>query len=194
VSAFAPSWHPPTGFNQGKCTDFQIAAFVDCLTGTTDAATCKPFLLDAANKPCLQCAATPATAATYGPLVDGNVGTYVNVAGCVAQASGEVSATGCGAETLALSQCEQAACEANCPVSASSTGAEVMELLACERKSDATSCKAFATDAACADALTADGGAASICAQTSTRFADNAKAMVKLFCGGRPITDAGDGG
>ncbi|MEO6420416.1 MAG: hypothetical protein ABIP39_13450, partial [Polyangiaceae bacterium] len=163
VSTFTPSWKPPTAFHQGKCSTTQIQAFVDCLSGMPDAATCKTFGADVANKTCIQCAATPSTAAAYGPLIEGTVTIQVNVPGCIANATGDVSATGCGAKTLGLSQCEEAACEANCPVSSSDTGAEFQALLACQTKSDTSSCKTFAADAACADALTADGGAAAQC-------------------------------
>jgi hypothetical protein len=192
-STFMPTWKPPTRFTQGKCTDVQIAAFVDCLNGKPDAATCKTFTGDAANKSCLQCAETPSTAATYGPLVVGTVTIQVNVSGCIALATGDVSATGCGAKVLALSQCEQTACEPNCPVSSSDTGAEFMALLACQMNSDTTVCKKFADDAACAASVEGDGGVATMCALSGATFADNAIPMIKLFCGGI-VTDAGDGG
>jgi hypothetical protein len=192
VSTFTPSWKPPTPFNQGRCTNTQINAFVDCLSAKPDAATCKTFTGDAANKSCLQCAATPATAAKYGPLVEGTVTIQVNVSGCIANATGDTSATGCGAKVLANSQCEQAACEANCPVSASDTGPEFMALLACQTKSDSSSCKTYANDAACADALTGDGGTANKCDLVGASFAENAVQMVKLFCGGA-VGDAGPG-
>ena len=197
-STFTPTWKPPTSFHQGKCTDAQIATFVDCLNGKPDAATCKTFFNDAANKSCLQCADTPSTAATYGPLVLGTVTIEVNVAGCIALATGDVTATGCGAKVLALSQCELAACEPNCPVSSSDTGAEFMALLACQMKSDAAECKKFADDAACATSVEGDGGVAAACAPNGATFADNAIPMIKLFCGGAitdaGAADAGDGG
>ena len=192
VSTFMPSWKPPTPFNQARCTNTQINAFVDCLNGKPDAATCKTFTGDAANKSCLQCADTPATAAKYGPLVSGTVTIQVNVSGCIANATGDTSATGCGAKVLANSQCEQAACEANCPVSASDTGAEFMALLACQTKSDTSSCKTFAAAATCSDALVGDGGVANKCDLVGASFAENAVQMIKLFCGGA-AGDAGPG-
>ncbi len=201
VSTFTPSWKPPTAFNQGKCTDAQIGAFVDCLSGMPDAATCKTFGADPANKTCIQCAATPSTAAAYGPLIEGTVTIQVNVPGCIANRSGDISATGCGAKILALSQCEEAACETNCPVPSGDDGTAFNALLACQNKAgDPTtgSCKTFAADATCADALTADGGVASQCNLGGADFSANAIPMVKLFCGGilddAGATDAGDGG
>jgi hypothetical protein len=198
ATTFTPSWKQPTAFNQGKCTDAQISAFVDCLSGIPDAATCKTFGADPANKTCIQCAATPSTAAAYGPLVEGSVTIEVNVAGCVANVTGDISATGCGAKVLGLSQCEQAACEANCPVASTDDGTAFQALLACQTKSATTGCKTYADDAACADALEADGGVASICVQGAATFADNAIPMVKLFCGSivddAGAADAADGG
>lgn len=193
VSTFTPSWKPPTAFNQGKCSDAQTTAFVDCLSNMPDAATCKTFGADAANKPCIQCAATPSTAAAYGPLIEGTVTIEVNVAGCIANVTNDLSATGCGAKTIALSQCKQAACEPNCLLSGD--GAIFDALLACEEKSAGSSCKAFADAAACSDALTGDGGVAAQCNLVGATFADDAKPMVKLFCGSTSgITDAGTGG
>jgi hypothetical protein len=191
VSTFTPSWKPPTAFHQGKCSDAQIQAFVDCLSGMPDAATCKTFGADAANKTCIACAATPSTAAAYGPLVEGSVTIEVNVAGCIANSTGDTTATGCGAKTLALSQCEGAACEMNCPVPSTDDGTAFMALLACQDKSTTSSCKTFADDAACGDALTGDGGAAAQCNLGGASFADNAVPMVQLFCGG--AGDAGPG-
>ena len=63
---------------------------------------------------------------------------------------------------------------------------------------DATSCKAFADGAACAVDAEGDAGPAAVCLQTGAMFTDNAKAMVKLFCGGNPsdggLGDATEGG
>lgn len=193
VSTFTPSWKPPTAFNQGKCTDAQVDAFVDCLSGLPDTATCKTFGADAANKTCIQCAATPSTAAAYGPLIEGTVTIQVNVPGCIANSTNDVSATGCGAKVLALSECQSAACEANCPVVAPDTDNSMFDaLLACQDKAagPTSSCKTYAADAACGDALTGDGGTAAQCNLGGATFGDNAKPMVKLFCGGL----AGDGG
>lgn len=187
---FTPSWKPPTAFHQAQCTAAQTALLVDCLNDVPDAATCKTFIGDAANKDCLRCMVTPETAAKYGPLVSSTVTIQVNVAGCIALATSDVSATGCGAKVLALSQCEEVACESQCPISLDGNPVAYANLLACEAKSISVGCKPYAMDAACADALTADGGAAVACVQSGATFAENAKAMARLFCGG--IT--GDGG
>ncbi len=153
----------------------QIGALVDCLNALPDAPTCKTFFANAANKSCARCAITAATAATYGPLVEDSVTIDVNEAGCIALATGDVSTAGCGAKVLALRQCEELACEVNCPVPAGDDGT------------------AFAAD------VEEDAGPAAVCVQAGAMFfADNAKAMVKLFCGGIPsdggVGDAADGG
>ncbi len=201
VSTFTPSWKPPTAFNQGRCSDTQISAFVDCLSGMPDAASCKTFGSDGANKACIECAATPSTSALYGPLVEGTVTIDVNVAGCIARATNDLSASSCGAHIIALDQCKAVACEANCPVPANDDGTAFAALLACVSNAAAGSCKPFADAAACGDALTTDGGTAAQCNQRGTSFADNAIPMIKLFCGGiativddAGAADAGDGG
>lgn len=190
VSSFVPVWKPPTGFNQGKCTDAQTAAYVDCLRAVPvpNLGTCQAFASDPTNKACLACALTLPTAAKYGPLLNGAVTVEVNTAGCIAEVTGDLSDAGCAASVLAAVQCEQLACETNCPVSSRNDSIPLAALLACEGASGGSVCKAFTVAARCADALTADGGVAAACAQGAS-FTENAKAMVKLFCGG-----AGDGG
>jgi hypothetical protein len=195
-----PTWKPPTGFHQGQCTDVQAAAFVDCLSNLPYADACQTFRSEAANGNCRKCAisalVSPATA--YGPLIEGTVAIDVNEPGCIAQVTGDVSATGCGAQLFALRQCEEQSCESNCPVPANDDGTAYNTLLACEKNAASTTCKAYANAATCAIDLERDAGVASVCAQTGGTFADNAKAMVKLFCGGITgdggITDAGDAG
>jgi hypothetical protein len=179
------SWHPPVGFHQGKCSDAQVSAFIDCLSGLPDAATCKTF--SAANTACVACASTPLTAAAYGPLLEGTVTIAVNEPGCVALASGDSSPTGCGAKLAALSQCEVQACTFNSPIP------DAPPPVKCWADADQTVCKAFADDAKCATALEAPGGVAAECVQSGATFTDNATAMINLFCGA-PITDGGDGG
>jgi hypothetical protein len=200
VTGFVPTWKPPTGFLQGRCTDVQAAAFVDCLTGAHDAATCKTFFGDAANKNCIKCALTNSTAsaAAYGPLIADSVTVDVNEPGCIAHATDDVSATGCGAKLLALRQCERASCETNCPVQANDDGTAYNALLACQKSAASTTCKAYAVAATCAVDLEDDAGPAAVCAQKGATFSDNAEPTVKLFCGGIAgdggIGDAGDGG
>ncbi len=182
VSGLTPAFHPPTAFHQNVCTPTQVSAFVDCLSGLPDATTCKTFVAAAANKTCIGCAATPSTAASYGPLVEGTVTIEVNVAGCIANVTNDKTATGCGAKMSANSQCQQLACETNCPVSATDTGAEFNALLACQDKSETTVCMTYATAAGCADGLI-EAGTAAQCANGGSTFGENANAMVTLFCG-----------
>lgn len=197
VSTFSPAWKPPTAFNQGKCTDEQVTTLADCLNNVPEAATCKTFFDDAANRTCVKCAVTPSTAASYGALVEGFVTVDVNAAGCIALASGGLSPSGCGASILAVAQCEQAACEANCPVPIGDDGTAFAALLACESASGSSVCKTYTDAAQCGNALTGDGGVAAECAQGAS-FVENAKAMVRLFCGnaavdGGPADSGSDG-
>lgn len=184
-----PAWKPPTGSHQGACTEAQTTTFVDCLDNVSDV-TCKAFFGAPANTRCISCALDPTGAATYGPLVEGTAGIDVNESGCIALTTGDASATGCGAKVLALRQCEESACESSCLVPTDDAGAPHAVFLACEKNADATVCKAFADGATCANALEADGGVASVCAGSGTTFAEHAKSIVNLFCGGI-LDDAG---
>ncbi|MEO6421074.1 MAG: hypothetical protein ABIP39_16800 [Polyangiaceae bacterium] len=182
VSGLTATFHPPTAFHQGACTPTQVSAFIDCLSGLPDANTCKTFVSNAANKTCIACAATPSTAASYGPLVEGTVTINVNVAGCIARTTNDLTATGCGAKIEANTECQQLACETNCPVSATDTGAEFNALLKCQDDSETSVCASYATAAGCADGLI-EAGTAAQCANGGSTFSDNANAMVTLFCG-----------
>lgn len=70
----------------------------------------------AANKVCLICATTPSTAAKYGPLVEGTVTIDVNAAGCIAEATGDLSASGLRGQRPRRRSVRALACEVNCPV------------------------------------------------------------------------------
>jgi hypothetical protein len=181
VSTFASRFHPPTGLSQGKCTEAQTSAFVDCLNSVPDAATCKTFVQDAANKNCIACADTPATAASYGPLVSGTVTIQINVSGCVALL--EPCNRDCAVAVQDVDDCEALACEVNCPVSASDTGAEFQALLRCQTQAGGCGCRSYADKATCLGAIAARRSAAAVCQGSAATFADNAKAMVRIFCG-----------
>jgi hypothetical protein len=198
VSTFVPAWKVPTAFHQGACADAQGDALIGCLTNVPDAATCKTFFSDPANKACLACAVTPSTAPKYGPLVEGVVTISVNAAGCIADATGDVSASGCGARVLAADQCDDFACEAKCPIPPNDDGSAYVALLACRMAAGTSVCKSYSEAASCSRALTGVGGVAEECSLPGTSFAENAKAMVKLFCGsattdGGPADSGSDG-
>lgn len=188
VSSFAPKFTPPTGFNQKICSDTQVDAILDCIfNDTADQATCKKLLADKANEPCQNCLITPSSAKTFGPLIEnGNIAS-LNIAGCIANAEGNKTATGCGAKYQAARDCADAACADNCQ---GSDSAALKALQACETQALSGDCKKYADDANCADALLNTGGAAEACNAGNT-FEEAAAALGKMFCGGGTATDGG---
>lgn len=181
VSSFSPQWTPPAVLHANACSATQITTLLDCLfSSSASQATCDAFNQAAANKSCITCAVTQATAASFGPLIvstDNLVS--LNLAGCIARTSNQMTATGCGAKVQASSQCTGAACEANCPVPDGDSQA-LQARNDCETAAESSVCQTYATDAKCADTLLQ--GASAPCAQGST-FEDVAKSLVTLFCG-----------
>lgn len=181
VSSFTPQWVPPAVLHANACSATQITTLLDCLfSSTASQATCDAFNQAAANKSCITCAVSQSTAASLGPLVvsaDNLVS--LNLAGCIARTSNQMTATGCGAKVQAASECTGAACEANCPVPDGDSQA-LKARNDCETAAESSECQTYATDAKCADTLLQ--GASAPCAQGST-FEDVAKSLVTLFCG-----------
>lgn len=174
-------------------------AYFDACLGphrTTDA--CADY--KAANPACTACIVTSYSAASsYGPILD--YGEYVggNVAGCL-----ELTMPGnasCAKTVQALTDCELAACAANCPVvdSASLSAREQ-----CESEADMGVCNSVFTTAADCKAMEADAGVPTLC--LAGPFEDFYDAVVPLFCGrtsgdlgglvdsGTDVVPPGDGG
>jgi hypothetical protein len=181
VSGFTPQWTPPAVLHAGACSATQITTLIDCLfNSAANQTTCDGYLNAPANKSCISCAVTEDTAASYGPLVvttDQLV--TLNIAGCIARTTNQMTDTGCGAKVQAASQCASASCEANCPVPANDSAA-LDARNQCEQDARTSECQTYTDDAACEDA--ALQGAAAACASGST-FEDNATALVQMFCG-----------
>ncbi|MGD0676935.1 MAG: hypothetical protein ABSC94_16090 [Polyangiaceae bacterium] len=138
---------------------------------------------------CAACIATPIHAAAYGPLVvDVSGVARPNRAGCVelaTAASDPAAGIECAKAVQAQSNCEIAACEANCPVTNSPSGLAYDE---CAQTADDGGCAVFSSAAtACLGAQ--DSGDASICATTD--FYDFYIGVVRLFCSAAPPLDAG---
>src|SRR4051794_20320404 len=114
ISSFTPTWHPPTGSRQGKCTRMQIDNFItNVLQGSpTDRDAYK-----AANAACFACMVTTGDAASSGPILDltATLGIYAgNTGGCAALVEGDIAANGCGARLAAVQSCGFAACQTSC--------------------------------------------------------------------------------
>lgn len=164
VTGFAPTWTPPVGFHQKKCSPSQLSKLAACSVQGADMASCTAFRNASENADCVRCASAD----------------QHKFAGCVALMTGDVSTTGCPAKFTALIQCTTFACAGCGDFGGSSSAALGM----CAELAQPGVCKTYADGAKCTGPLVAPGGPASTCAKhDSAYFAD-------LFCGDG--ADAGD--
>ncbi|HZU85382.1 MAG TPA: hypothetical protein VE987_20765 [Polyangiaceae bacterium] len=167
------------GFNFDPIQGFYEA----CLGPAATAAKCASFKADPATSACARCILTADTDAHYGPLVDHGGFITPNVAGCIELT--DPRGMSCAKAVQALSGCELAACEANCPVH---DAASLVAYDACADQADVTGCASYSSAAGCV-AGESDSGAAACLA---TSFVDFYDAVVPLFCGPAPSRlDAG---
>ena len=162
-------------------------AFYDyCLGPNKSKAACSTFEQDPASAACASCVLTPFMTPRLGPILD--YGGFVggNVPGCIEVTEPPPENTGCASAFQALSDCELAACQVNCPVSDS---ASLVAREQCADAADATGCKSY-SDAASSKcpSVRSDAGIASACMDTA--FKDFYDVVVPLFCA-RSVSDAG---
>ncbi|MGD0530518.1 MAG: hypothetical protein ABSE49_35620 [Polyangiaceae bacterium] len=143
VSAFQPVWQPPEPWKENVCTATQISGFyASCLTPPISEAACNAFVQENAKcAPCLQSQDTDPTAAAIVWHEEMQYWT-VNVAGCIAEATGDATASGCGASYAAAISCRQQSCNA-CWV-AQGQSATFQQFSDCESLAGATTCESFA--------------------------------------------------
>jgi hypothetical protein len=181
VAAFAPTWKPPKPLHATACSPAEAELNVNCaFDPSSNPSVCDAYLADASSSNCTLCVLTDDFDTTYGPLVMHGAYADLNLGGCIAQASGDTSATGCGAKVQAIGQCQAFACSA-CPDPSSGTKA-MNDYLACLSAAMSTVCKDYVKAAACADALIAPDAAAEVCASGGNTFLGRARALAQLFC------------
>lgn len=180
VSTWKPTWRPPTGKLQGKCTGSQVDTYVACLfSQAANDPSCRDYLNRPDNAVCGQCLMSKLDDAAYGPLIRlGPDAITVNVEGCVALTSGDASASSCAAKAQALGQCRAAACVPYCPLT---DHASLLAYNDCEAASDKSSCKSYVTASACIAPLLDVGGVSQGCASGPTPLAA-ATAVARFFC------------
>ncbi|MFO0668742.1 MAG: hypothetical protein U0235_03800 [Polyangiaceae bacterium] len=180
VSSFAPTWHPPTGKFQNKCTNSQVDNYVACLfSQAANDASCRDYLQRPDNAVCGQCLMSKLDDAAYGPLIRlGPDAITVNVEGCVALTTGDATAASCAAKAQALGQCRAAACVPYCPLT---DHASLLKYNDCEAASDKSSCKSYVTASACIAPLLDVNGPSAGCASGPTPLAA-ATAVARFFC------------
>ncbi|HEY3821264.1 MAG TPA: hypothetical protein VGL81_29060 [Polyangiaceae bacterium] len=182
IQAFQPVWQPPEPWKQNVCTTAQISSFYDsCLTPPISKAACDAFVQQNANcAPCLQSQDSDATAAAIVWHEEMQYWT-VNVAGCIAQATGDATASGCGASYAAAISCRQSSC--NACWEAQGTSATFQEFSDCETLAGSTTCQTFA-EAVPSKCGNLDTPPANVCMPNSGATAQQAFMQVApLFCG-----------
>jgi hypothetical protein len=180
VATYVQGSYQPAAAPSGACLGADGGGlwegFYDaCLGPAKSMDACTQYKQAPSNAACAACILTPSVADTLGPILD--FGTFVsgNVAGCI-----EVTAPGdlsCPKAVQALSDCEAAACEANCPVS-DAASLEAREQ--CAQDADAAGCRSFFEMASMCQAADADAGLAGAC--TNSGFKDFFDDVVPLFC------------
>jgi hypothetical protein len=189
VSTYVPGAYAPAVTPSEVCLGADGAglwdAYYDACLGTAKSrASCDAFT--AANPGCAACILTSYSSSRLGPIID--YGDFVggNVAGCI-----EVETPGdlpCAKAVQALTDCEIAACQANCPVS---DAASLMTRESCGNDADDAGCKMLAAAADSCRLGEADAGRDTVCMMSEFRtFFDQ---VVPLFCGRLPGSGADAG-
>jgi hypothetical protein len=208
VETFVPTaYRHATPSGQGACSSSDGGAdpiqayYEDCFGSGMTKAACDGFA--ASNPTCQACIESAATATAYGPLVLANGFVEANVAGCIeVEAPSEFA---CAQAQQALSDCELAACAANCPVVDQSS---LLAYEECAAEADQGGCLAYDTASLCLqEEVEAGASSAPEALCLSTTFQAFYAAIVPIFCGqtladgGPPASDAsadasvsGDGG
>lgn len=168
---------PPSGACLGADGGGVWEDFYDaCLGPEKSSDKCTDFKATPSNAACAACVLTPYTADQLGPIL--SFGEFVggNVAGCI-----EISApsdVSCAKAVQAQTDCENAACQANCPVSDPTS---LVDRQNCASQADQLGCQYLVGMASECRAAEADAGLAQPCAMAS--FSDFYDAVVPLFCG-----------
>ncbi len=183
TASFSPSWQPPEAWKQSVCTTTQISGFyAACLTPPISAQTCQGFVQQNAN--CASCLQSQETDATAAAVVWHEQMKYwtVNVAGCIAQAMGDPSASGCGATYAAAISCRQASCNA-CWEAAQGSTVTFQQFSDCESQAGVTTCQTYAS-AVPTKCGNLESGPAAVCMPKSSATAQDAYMQIApLFCG-----------
>ena len=182
IGSFQPAWQAPEPWKQNVCTAAQISGFYGaCLTPPISEPACKAFVQENANcAPCLQSQETDAMGAAVVWHQQMKYWT-VNVAGCIAQATGDATPAGCGASYAAAISCRQSSCNA-CWL-AQGTSATFQQFSDCETLAGTTTCQTYA-EAVPSKCGNLDKPPASVCMPSSGATAQQAYMQIApLFCG-----------
>ena len=163
VTTLDVQWRPPHAAHMQSCTAQEAQLLAGCFFGNQG---CDQQI----SALCHQCAVSSAAASsTYGAIIvdeGGKREPEPNVEGCVAVATGDMTANGCGARLRAKFGCESQACQ-----SCDDTNRD-----ACIRAADTGVCAAYSQPAAsCMGSFTTCIGSATTSAQVALN-------LIQLFC------------
>lgn len=177
VQTFQPGPYVPASKLVGACLSGDISTLYEaCFSPSANVSTCTAFQQKSKESAaCYSCVLTPSTASSYGPIINYTEFIAANVAGCIELVSQGVLA--CAKPAQALSECELAACEANCPVRDASS---LTAFQGCTTQAKSGGCQAYDAAAACFTSEL-EAGSLSVCDPSEFRtFFD---LVVPLFCG-----------
>jgi hypothetical protein len=190
AAGFSPTWpsrwRPPAPFGQTVCQLAQIQTYVTaCLgAGNPDPHLCTATLdASASDLACYECIFPDELDAAPGPLVSRDCGILVNLAGCLANATGDPDAAGCVGAWLSADECTATAC-ASCTCGDGLTD----ERTPCVQAASEAGCAAWQSAASCVAAFADASPDASVAAECVTvpTTTDELYATIALFCGGAP--------
>jgi hypothetical protein len=163
------TWRPPSALHQATCQQGEAMNLVNCYLGRSQQACDQPV-----NVECHRCVVSdPQIDQTFGPIIfdQANPGDVeLNVEGCAAAVSGDVSANGCGPRLKMAEACKQQAC---------ATCQDPNQLAACLNAAATGTCAQYQQGAAqCAQFLQACGGSPT----TANQAIQIGYQLSQLFC------------
>jgi hypothetical protein len=179
VTGFQPTWKPPTGGHQNKCSAALIDEFyTDCLD-TNGSQQCSTFGAngDAAHQACAACLQSQYTDASWGPLVYSPGEVETNESGCIALL--DPAAMSCAQSVQADDECQHAACD---PVCGIGDDQSFDGYVTCTAAANSCGCEPFFQAAMCAKMLGYAQSPAAPCLVGQT-FQDVYYQIAAAFCG-----------
>jgi hypothetical protein len=186
-TAYVHAAAPRDACRPGAGGDPTTAIYDTCFGPLASATACQTLVSGPAIAGCWQCIETSMRAGAYGPVLTDSEGFIApNVAGCIELE--DPTALGCAKSLQAKAQCDQTACEANCPLSGAPLSASLAAYEECTDHADLGGCMKFAQAVATA-CVSVDPTAMAICNPNAssvvageTPFFAFYKSAVVLFC------------
>jgi len=176
VGGFVPTWIPPSGAHQNKCTMAMLTDYYQQCLSTSSAQGCT-FGMDPASQACLSCLDSSFTDPVWGPLVAGVGEIGTNTAGCIVLL--DPGAMSCAQAIEAQDECVHAACDNVCTASDPSS---FDSWVTCSAAANGCGCEPYFKAADCVKALAGAQSPAAPCLVGQT-FEDLYYSVSAIFCG-----------